>query len=222
MREETSLGRMVGQALAANLRYVALATKVANSVAGAAFTTLSRGGDQPVAASGRIVQQKQLAPTPHPQAAQSAILLEGVEGSKPTALFLLENHLPHEVSASVEITPLSTPSGRKLKSKLQLEKKKIVLAPGQQVVARISAPITAKFVTGEKYTGEIRIQGIPGASVPLVLRRIPGPHQVRGRQRLSAVAAVDSGKKAKPSRPGNRATAKSAPRPRSRRRPSSE
>ena len=222
MREGTSLGRMMGQALEANLRYVTLATKVANSVAGAAFTTLSRGGDQPVAASGRIVQQKQLAPPPQPQAAQSAILLEGVAGSKPTALFLLENHLPHEVSASVEITPLSTPSGRKLKSKLQLEKKKIVLAPGQQVVARISAPITAKFVTGEKYTGEIRVQGIPGASVPLVLRRIPGPHQVQGRQRLTAVAAAYSGKKSKPSRPGTRSIRKSASRPRSRRRPSSE
>jgi len=213
---------MMGQALEANLRYVALATKVANSVAGAAFTTLSRGGDQPVAASGRIVQQKQLAPPPQPQAAQSAILLEGVAGSKPTALFLLENHLPHEVSASVEITPLSTPSGRKLKSKLQFEKKKIVLAPGQQVVARISAPITAKLVTGEKYTGEIRVQGIPGASVPLILRRIPGPHRAQGRQRLTAVVAADSGKKTKPPRPRRRATRKSASRPQSRRRPSSE
>lgn len=213
MTERSSLGRMMGQALEANLRYVTLATKVANSVAGAAFTSLSRGGDRPVAASGKIAQQKQLPPPAQPQAAQSAILLEGAAGSKPTALFLLQNHLPHEVSASVEITPLLTPSGRKLKSKLQLEKKKIVLAPGQQVVARIGAPITTKFVTGEKYTGEIRVQGIPGASVPLVLRRIPGPHRVQRRQQLTAVVAADSGKKTKPSRPRRRSTAKSASRP---------
>ena len=212
MTEGSSLGRMMGQALEANLRYVALATKVANSVAGAAFTTLSGGADRPVAAAGKIVQQKQLAPPPQPQAAQSAILLEGAAGSKPTALFLLENHLPHEVSASVEITPLLAPSGRKLKSTLQLDKKKIVLAPGQQVVARISAPVTAKFVTGEKYTGEIRVKGIPGASVPLVLRRIPGPHRVQ-RQRLTAVVAADPGRKTKPSRSRRRATAKSASRP---------
>ncbi len=213
MTEGPSLVKMMGQALEANLRYVALATKVANSVAGAAFTTLSGGGDRPVAAAGNTAQQKQLAPPPRPQAAPSAILLEGAAGSKPTALFLLENHLPHEVSASVEITPLLTPSGRKLKSTLQLDKKKIVLAPGRKVVARIGAPITAKFVTGEKYTGEIRVKGIPGASVPLVLRRIPGAQQVQGRQRITAVVAADSGKKTKPSRPRRRATAKSASRP---------
>lgn len=222
MTEGSSLGRMMGQALEANLRYVTLASRVANSVAGAAFTTLSRGGDRPVAASGKIAQQKQLPPPPQPQAAQSAILLEGAAGSKPTALFLLQNHLPHEVSASVEITPLLTPSGRKLKSTLQLDKKKIVLAPGQQVVARIGAPITTKFVTGEKYTGEIRVKGIPGASVPLVLRRIPGPHGVQRRQRLTAVVAADSGRKTKPSRPRRRATQKTASRPHSRRRRSSE
>jgi hypothetical protein len=213
---------MMGQALEANLRYVALATKVANSVAGAAFTTLSRSGDRPASASGKIVAQKQLAPPPQAQAVQSAILLEGAAGSTPSALFLLQNHLPHEVSASVEITPLLTPSGRKLKSRLRLDKKKIVLAPGQQVVARISAPITAKFVTGEKYTGEIRVQGIPGASVPLVLRRIPGPHQVQRRQRLTAVVASDSGKKTNPSRPRRRAAQTPASRPQIRRRPSSE
>jgi hypothetical protein len=204
---------MMGQALEANLRYVALATRVANSVAGAAFTTLSRGGDRPVVAAGRNVQQKQLAPPQQPQAAQSAILLEGAAGSKPTALFLLENHLSHEVSASVEITPLMTPSGRKLKSKLQIEKREIVLAPGQQVVARISAPITSKFVTGEKYTGEIRVHGIPGASVPLVLRRTPEAKQVQRRRRLTTVVAADSGKKTKSSRPRRRATQKTASRP---------
>jgi len=204
---------MMGRALEANLRYVTLATRLANSAAGAAFTTLSRGGDRPTAAAGRIVQQKQFAPPLQAQAAQSAILLEGAAGSKPAALFLLENHLPHEVSASVEITPLLTPSGRKLKSTLQIDKQKIVLAPGQQIVARISAPITAKFVTGEKYTGEIRVQGIPGASVPLVLRRIPDTQPVRRRQRLTAFVAADSGKEAKPSRPRHKATAKTVSRP---------
>ena len=113
----------------------------------------------------------------------------------------------------MEITPLLTPSGRKLKSTLQIDKQRIVLAPGQQLVARISAPITTKFVTGERYTGEIRVQGIPGASVPLVIRRIPDPQRVQRRQRLTAVAPADSGKKKKPSRPHHRATVKTVSRP---------
>jgi hypothetical protein len=212
MQAGFSLGRMMDQVLQANLRYVALATRVANSVAGATFTAFSGGGDRVVAAAGRIVQQKQLAPPVQPQRGHSAIVLEGAAGSKPTALFLLENHMPHEVSASVEITPRSTKSGRKLKSTLQIDKQKIVLAPGQQVVARISAPITTKLVTGEQYTGEIRVQGIPGASVPLVLRRITGPQRVRSRQRLTAVVSANSGKKKKPSRPGRRATVKTVSR----------
>jgi hypothetical protein len=204
---------MMGQALEANLRYVALATRVANSVAGAAFTALSGGGDRPVASAGRIVRQKQLAPPPQPQRAQSAILLEGAAGSKPTAFFLIENYLPHEISSSVEITPLLSPSGRKLKSTLQIDKQKIVLAPGQQVVARIGAPITKKFVTGERYTGEIRVQGIPGASVQLVLRRTPDRRRVQRRQRLTAVVPADSAQETKPSLPRHRATAKTVSRP---------
>ena len=213
MREGSSFGRMMGRALKANLRYVALATRVANSVAGAAFTTLSGGGDRVVAAAGRIARQEQFAPPRQPQSAHSAILLEGAAGSSPIALFLLENHLPHEVSANVEITPLLTPSGRKLKSTLQIDKQKIVLAPGQQVVARISAPITTRFVMGEQYTGEIRVEGIPGASVPLVLRRIPDPQRVQRRQRPTAVVSAKSSKKAKPSRPRYRATEMAISRP---------
>jgi hypothetical protein len=204
---------MMGEALEANLRYMELATKVAGSVAGAAFTTISGGGNRPANAAGRVVPQKQLAPPQRAQRAPSAILLEGAAGSKPTALFLLENHLPHEVSAGVEITPLLTPSGRKLKSTLQFDKQKFVLAPGQQVVARIGAPITAKLVAGEQYIGEIRVEGIPGASVPLVLRRIPGPKRVQRRQRLTAVVSADSAKKAKPSRPSHKATKHTVSRP---------
>ncbi len=213
MTEGSSLGRIVGRALEANLRYVTLATKVANSVAGAALTTLSDGGRRSVSAAARAVQRKQFAQPQQPQSLQSAILLEGTAGSKPTALFLLENHLPHEVSARVEITPLLTPSGRTLKSTLQFDKRRIVLAPGQQVVARIGAPITKKLVTGERYIGEIRVQGIPGASVPLVLRRIPGPQPAQRRHRLIATVPADAGKKTKLSRAHRRATAKTVSRP---------
>jgi hypothetical protein len=204
---------MMGRALEANMRVVTLATKVANSVAGAALTNLSETGRRPVSAAAGAVQQKRLAQPQQKQSLQSAILLEGTAGSKPTALFLLENHLPHEVSASVEITPLLTPSGRTLKSTLQLDKHEIVLAPGQQVVARIAAPITKKLVTGEKYIGEIRVHGIPGAAVPLVLRRIPGPQPAKRRQRLTATVPAEAVKKARTSRPRRRVIGKTVSRP---------
>jgi hypothetical protein len=213
MRQGFSLGKMVGQALEANLRYVTLATRVANSVAGAAFTASSEGAERVVAAVGKSVRQKQSGSSPQPQGARSAILLEGPTGSKPTAFFLIENHLAHEVMARVEITPLATRSGRKLRSKLQFDKREIALAAGQQVVARIGAPITTKLVLGEQYTGEIRVQGIPGASVPVVLRRIADPQAVPRSRRLTAGAPAGSAKKkAKPSRRRSRKAAKTASR----------
>ena len=204
----SSLTKIVGQALDANLRYFALASKLANSVAGATFTTSSGTAGRMIAAPGTNPQQKRLAP-PQAQAARSAILLEGAAGSKPAAMFLLENHLPHEVSATVEITPMVSPSGRKLKSTLQFDKKKIVLASGQQVVARISAPISTKFIVGERYTGEIRVKGIPGASIPLVLRRLADPQRARRSRRLAAPGSTG---KTTSSRPRARATQKAAPR----------
>jgi hypothetical protein len=208
----SSLAKIMGHALDANLRCFTLASKLANSVAGATFTTSSGTAGRVIAAPGTTAQQKRLEPPPQAQAARSAILLEGAAGSKPTAMFLLENHLPHEVSATVEITPMVSPSGRKLKSTLQFDKKKIVLAPGQQVVARISAPISAKFVAGEQYTGEIRVKGIPGASIPLVLRRLADPPRVPRSRRLAAPASAGSGRKTKSSRPRARANQKAAPR----------
>ena len=211
MKEGFSLGRAMGQALEANLRYVALATRVANSVAKVALTTSPGSGDRAAGAGGRGVQ-RQLAPTAQPQRARQAILLEGPAGSKPTAFFLLENHLPHEVSARVEIAPLETPSGRKLKSRLQFAERKIVLAAGQQVVARIGVPITKKLVEGERYTGEIRVQGIPGASVPLVLRRIATLRPVPRRGRLAAARSDSSGRQTKPPRRRPSAARKTASR----------
>ncbi len=199
MRSEFSLGRIVGQALEANLRCITLATSVANSVAGAAFSNLSGGGGEIVTPAGKKVPQKLLGPPLQLKAAPTAVLLEGAAGSKPIALFVLANHLPHEVEASVEITPLMTPSGRKLKSTLQFDKRTIVLAAGQQVVAKITAPITTKLVRGERYTGEIRVRGIPGATVPLELRRIPDPLEVRLRKRAS-ISSSASSNKTKPSR----------------------
>ncbi len=200
MRTEFSLGRFVGQALEANLRYITLATSVANSVADAAFANLSADQSRTVTTAAKRAQPKQLTLPPQPQAPPAAILLEGAAGSTPTALFLLANYLPHEVEASVEISPLTTPSGRKLKSTLQFDKRTIVLAAGQQVVAKITAPITTKLVLGEHYTGEIRVRGIPGATVPLGLRRIPDPVADKPRRSRSSIDSSASSNKAKPSR----------------------
>ena len=204
MKGGGSLGGAMRQALEANLRYVALASRVANSVARLAFTASPGSGERGAGEGGRSLQ-RQLTPPAHPQ---QAILLEGPTGTRPTAFFLLENRLPHEVSASIEIAPLETPGGRKLKSKLKSGNVKVVLAAGQQVVARIGVPITKKLIEGERYTGEIRVQGIPGASVPLVLCRVADPRPIPRPGRLTAAASSGSGKRAKPARRRRSAAAK--------------
>jgi hypothetical protein len=210
MSERFFLGKIMGHALDANLRYVALATRVASSALGSALTT-SSATPALFSASAGSEKNKLLAASSQARAARPAILLEGKAGTKATALFVLENHLPHEVSAHIEITPMVTPSGRKLRSALHFDSRELVLASGQKVVARVSAPISRNLIAGEQYMGEIRVQGIPGASIPLILCRAADPKPVRASRRLTAGASATADRTAKTSRP-RRGTTKSASR----------
>lgn len=207
MREGFSLGRMMSEALEANLRCMTLASRVANSVAGISFSSPPPApGHVPDATAGSPQPKAALNPQ-QPQSRPAAILLEGPVGSKPTAHFVIVNHLPHEVSARVEVTPLATRTGRKLQSRLQFEKRTIVLAPGQQVVARIGAPITAQLPPNEACQGEIRVEGIPGASVPVVLRRVTGTQPVPRSRRLTAGVSAMVVKRTRTSQRRRRKTA---------------
>ncbi len=101
------------------------------------------------------------------------MVLEGEAGSRAFGLFVVENKLPKEVSTRVAVGPLVDPDGQEIPSVLRFEPGVITLAPGEQVVAKVSAHISRGLVAGVRYQGEISVPGIAGARIPIIVRRKP-------------------------------------------------
>lgn len=176
MREPSALGKALSRALDANVRYTALATKLAATAVESAFSIAAGIGPQVAAirkAAAETSSKPSAAPSGKPGSA--AILLEGPAGSTATGFFVVENSLPHEISTPVEVSALIAPDGRQIQSALRFDPGVIVLAAGEQVVARVTARISRRLVAGTRYQGEILVPGVAGARIPIVLMRTAEP-----------------------------------------------
>lgn len=173
MSEPFSLSKALSRVLDANLRYTALATRLATTALESAFSVTSRIGPRAAA----IRQGATQGPDEPPAAASgqpgpAAILLEGKAGSTAVGFFVVENSLPDEISTPVEVSPLIAPDGRRIQSALRFEPGRISLGAGEQVVARVTTKISRRLVAGVRYHGEILVPGVAGARIPIVLRRV--------------------------------------------------
>ena len=164
MSERSSLSKALSRVLKANVRYTALATKLATTALESALSVTSGMGRQ---AEGRDEPPAEPSGQPGP----AAILLEGKAGSTAVGFFVVENSLPHEISTPVEVSPLIGPDGQQIQSALSFEPGRISLGAGEQVVARVTAKISRRLAAGTRYQGEIRVPGVAGARIPIVLRR---------------------------------------------------
>jgi hypothetical protein len=206
MGSGSSLSKALSRALDANLRYSALATKLAASAIDTAFSAAS--GLAPVATTlGKAVTRTGAVVSPAPRAA--AILLEGKAGDTAVGFFVVENSLAHEISTPVEVSPLIAADGRQLQSALRFQPGTISLAAGEQVVAKVSAKIGRQLVVGERYEGEISVPGVAGARIPIVLQRNSDATKGKAGRSASKVSAKVAAKK--------RTTPKSKPQPLSKR-----
>jgi hypothetical protein len=171
MSAENSLSKLLSRTLDANLRYTAMATKLATSALDSAFSVAKELGPQLAnfgqEVTGGTVQPQRKSTQPAP----AAIVLEGVAGSVAVGFFVVENSLPREISTPVEVSALVAPDGREIQSALRFEPGKITLAAGEKVIARVSAKVSRRLVVGERYQGEIRVPDVAGARIPIVLRR---------------------------------------------------
>ena len=168
------LTRVLGRALDANLRYNAVLGELAIRAFDLLVSAVSEIGPQIVSTSTRVQEVSTAIPIPPamPSVPSPApILLEGEAGSRAFGLFVVENNLPQQISARVEVGPLIDPNGREIKAVLRFEPGVITLAPKEQVVAKVSARISRGLIAGVRYQGEIRVPGIAGASIPIVVRR---------------------------------------------------
>ncbi len=186
MKEVTQLTKTWGRALDANLRYTARLSELAGRSLELLLTAVSEVGPQILSTTTAVQEVDRVTSIPPaPAPSPAAMVLEGEAGSRAFGLFVVENKLPKEVCTHVEVGPLVDPDGQEIPSVLRFEPGVITLAPGEQVVARVSAQISRGLAAGVRYQGEISIPGIAGARIPIIVRRVP-------RTKSAAVAVMES------------------------------
>jgi hypothetical protein len=174
MNEVTQLTRAWGRALDANLRCTALLSELAGRGLEVLLSAVSEIGPQIISTADPPQEASRVTsiPSVNPQAPSSAtMVLEGEGGSRAFGLFVVENKLPKEVTTQVAVGPLVDPEGNEIPSVLRFEPGVITLAPGEQVIAKVSAHISRGLEVGVRYQGEISVPGIAGARIPIIVRR---------------------------------------------------
>jgi hypothetical protein len=183
MSGSTPLQKLLQTAVDANVRYYTMLGQLAGTFADSLLTSTDNllpafrierdTAPQPREsheASATPPQAGALVVSPPPSSAP-ALLLQGAAGSRAIGVFLIENKLQKTITTRVEFAPLVDPAGRKLKSTLRFQPAKVTLGPGQQVLAKVTAHINRALTAGVRYEGAIRIPGMAGAQVPIVVRR---------------------------------------------------
>lgn len=175
MNEVTQLTRVWGRALDANLRYAALLSELAGRGLQLLLSAVSEIGPQIITTTDPPQEASRVTsiPSVNPSVPSPAtMVLEGEAGSRAFGLFVVENKLPKEVTTRVVVGPLIDPDGQEIPSVLRFEPGVITLAPGEQVVAKVSAHISRGLEAGVRYQGEISVPGIAGARIPIIVRRM--------------------------------------------------
>lgn len=114
------------------------------------------------------------APAPAPSRQTGTMVLEGEAGGGALGVFMVENHLEHEVSGRVVASTFVDPDGHEVRPTLTFDPAVVTLAPGEQLLVRIGAVIGEALEPGIRYRGELTIPELQGTRIPVVLRRRPG------------------------------------------------
>lgn len=106
--------------------------------------------------------------------APAVVVLEGPTGAAASAAFLVENTLSHPVVGSVEVDPFDDIDGVAVLARLDFEPQTISLAPGERRLVRISVTLPTTLPPDVDCRSTIRVDGVPGTTIPVVLRRLGG------------------------------------------------
>jgi hypothetical protein len=120
----------------------------------------------PMTAAARESRPAVVVPEAHP----SALVLEAAAGAVASGAVLVENHLPHPVTAAVE-PRFDLPEGDDVS--VEVVPRTVELAPGESSVVRIKAVIPLEGPRDVR--GELLVPQLAGTSVSLVIRRIGEP-----------------------------------------------
>jgi hypothetical protein len=183
-----SLDQLFRRAVDAQVAYYRavgqLSVEYARAVLGAVRSAAPATVTAPVSVSAQI-------PAAAAAPAAPVLALEAEAGSVAGGVFVVENGTAARVSAPVEVPALADGDGRQVAAQLRFEPEVVTLEPGEQTLVQLGVEVTRSFRTGVDYRGEVRVPGLVGTSIPLVVRRLratPKP-KPKPRQRRKAPAA---------------------------------
>jgi hypothetical protein len=99
------------------------------------------------------------------------MVFEADAGHAAVGAFIVENHLAHEVRATVAASKLLDPAGSAVELPFVFEPPVVSLQPREQVIVRATVVIGEWQKPGFSYSGQISIPELGGTSVPIVVRR---------------------------------------------------
>jgi hypothetical protein len=105
-------------------------------------------------------------------AAAPVLALEAEEGSWAVGMFVVENSTGSRVAAPVELPVLADEEGRRVHGEVRFEPEVITLQPGEQTLVQIAVEVTRGLRRGVDYRGEVRVPGLTGTRIPVVVRRV--------------------------------------------------
>ena len=101
------------------------------------------------------------------------LVLEG--GTAIAGAFVVENGLEHPVEAVVVASPFVTRGGLQTRPATAFEPAIVKLEPGEQTVVRALVGLDESFAPDTDYLGHFAVEGLPGTTIPVRVRRLGSP-----------------------------------------------
>jgi hypothetical protein len=133
---------------------------------------LSTAPGQLSTTSSAVTTRSPAAPSAEPPPPPAVLVLEGVTGEVVSAAFLVESSLPHAVDGVVEAEPFEDLDGAALLVGLDFEPAVVSLDSGERRLVRVSVELPATLPVNVDCRSTIRVQGVPGTTIPIRLRRL--------------------------------------------------
>jgi hypothetical protein len=99
------------------------------------------------------------------------MVLEAEAGKQALGVFLVENHLDHNISTRVVPSAFFDAAQNEIKPSFVFDPEAVVLRSGEQVLVRVRVEVDETFVADVAYEGSLNIPELTGSRVRIVLRR---------------------------------------------------
>jgi hypothetical protein len=163
---------LIRRAVDLNVRYYSsmgqlMATYVKDLVETFSLTATQTQSEQPPAPQ----SPPRTNPSAHRAQPAPVMVLEAESGKEALGVFLVENHLDHQISTRVVPSPFFDAAHNEIKPSFVFDPEAVSLRSGEQVLVRVQVPIDDTFLPDVGYEGSVNIPELTGSRVRIVLRR---------------------------------------------------